>query len=67
MTTELIIVAIFCYVDDQMPDMDKHPQAVICRTIIARGSPSKVSQGSPGKVYRAQIVGQSVPGTDEPT
>src|SRR4030042_4464837 len=27
MTTELIIVAIFCYVDDRMPDMAKHPQA----------------------------------------
>jgi hypothetical protein len=27
MTTELIIILIFCYVDDRMPDMTKHPQA----------------------------------------
>jgi hypothetical protein len=40
---------------------------VICRTIIAQGSPPKVSQGSPGKVYQSQIVDQGVGGTDEPT
>ena len=27
MTTELIIILIFCYVDDQMRDIPKHPQA----------------------------------------
>ncbi len=27
MTTELIIILIFCYVDDQMGDIPKHPQA----------------------------------------
>lgn len=27
MTTELIIILIFCYVDDQMRDIRKHPQA----------------------------------------
>ncbi|MBT7601464.1 MAG: transposase, partial [Anaerolineae bacterium] len=27
MTTEDIIIQIFCRVDDQMPDIKKHPQA----------------------------------------
>jgi hypothetical protein len=35
MTTELIIIAIFCYVDDRMPDMDKHPQAKLYPSELA--------------------------------
>lgn len=27
MTTELIIIAIFCLVDDRLPVIQKHPQA----------------------------------------